>query len=75
MDVTKASEPPEYVSVELPKEFRQAHEQNMAKFDDITLNIKQLFDGMDKPFLKVPQKDKKKKTKPQRFNLTKAQQE
>lgn len=70
MEATKHSEPPEFVSVELPKEFRQAHEQNMAKFDDITLNIKQLFDGMDKPFLKdLP---KKKKGKPQRFKLTKA---
>jgi len=46
-------------SVELPKEIRLAHEQNMAKFDDITLNIKQIFGHMDKPFLKDLPKKKK----------------
>jgi hypothetical protein len=61
------------VSIELPKEIRLAHEENMAKFDDITLNIKSIFGNMEKPFLKsLP---KKKKIPKQRFLQTKEQQE
>jgi hypothetical protein len=47
-------------SFEMPTKYKKAFDQNNARFNDITLNIKRIFDNIEKPF--TNKKVKKLKT-------------
>ena len=37
-------------SFEMPTKYKKAFEQNTARFNDITVNIKKIFENIEKPF-------------------------